>query len=80
MGRDENEFAEYEGVTAKELAATVARYGKALNRIAGTLSFPVSTEIDARGWSLQTPNEYRNQFAAETAIRALRSPSKEAGT
>ena len=30
----ENDFAEYEGVTAKELAETVARYGKALNEIA----------------------------------------------
>lgn len=33
-GRAENEFAEYEGVTAKELATTVARYGKALRKIA----------------------------------------------
>lgn len=28
--REESDFAEYEGVTATELAATVARYGKAL--------------------------------------------------
>jgi hypothetical protein len=31
----ENAYAEFEGVPAKELAETVARYGKALRRVAG---------------------------------------------
>jgi hypothetical protein len=55
-------------------ASATALLREALQTIVNTLVFPVSSDIDAKGWSLQSPNEDRNTFAAETAIRALSTP------
>jgi hypothetical protein len=52
-------------------ASATAQMRGALHTIINTLVFPVSSEIDAKGWSLQTPNEDRNTFAVETALAAL---------
>lgn len=53
---------------------------EALRHIASALSYPVATEIDPRGWSLQTPNADRNGFAAEAARTALQAISASRNT
>lgn len=54
----DNAFAEYEGVTAKELAETVARYGKALTAIRDyNGAFPASTIQGIARTALIVPQE-----------------------
>lgn len=65
----EQDFAAFEGVSAKELAATVARYGKALNSIAHTF-----TEDSFGGTKTLPAGDYQ-----EMARAALAQPSPPTG-
>jgi hypothetical protein len=75
VGEGENAFAGYEGVTAKELAETVARYGKALSQIDRSWAAAVSgasTDIpNITGWTGSLDNY--GQIFAWVARAALRS-------